>query len=65
MSMDSTAGFYKDDEGSLLYGTLVCGPTYTLIESEHDTYTYPVDGWYWFDSEAEARAFFDLPEPVE
>jgi len=56
------AGFYKDDEGSLLYGTVVFGPTYILIESEHETYTYPVDGWYWFDSEAEARAFFDLPE---
>lgn len=23
--------------------------------------TYPVDGWYWFDGEAEARAFFGLP----
>jgi hypothetical protein len=21
----------------------------------------PVDGWYWFDTEEEARLFFDLP----
>lgn len=56
-----TEGFYKLDGESLLYGELICGPTYTLISSEHQAYAYPVDGWYWFDSEADARAFFDLP----
>jgi hypothetical protein len=29
-----------------------------LIASEHATYEYPVDGWYWFDSEEDAREFF-------
>jgi hypothetical protein len=61
--MSDTSGFYKLDDDILLYGTLVCGPTYTLIEGE--TYTYPVDGWYWFDTEAEAREFFNLPPAPE
>ena len=51
--------FYKFEEENLLYGTLVCGPTYTLIESEHDSYNYPVDGWYWFDTEEGALEFFN------
>jgi hypothetical protein len=59
--MDDTSAFYKLDGETLLSGTLVSGPTYTLIASEHETYTYPVDGWYWFETEAEARAFYGLP----
>lgn len=61
--MNNTSGFYKLDAGSLLYGALVCGPTYTLIASEQDAYEYPVEGWHWFGSEAEARAFFGLEQP--
>lgn len=54
-------GFYKLD-GDLLYGpNFVYGPTFTLLKEEHTTHTYPVEGWYWFDSEADARAFFGLP----
>jgi hypothetical protein len=59
MQMDD--GFYKVD-GGLLYGpTCVLAPTFELLRELHDTYSYPVDGWHWFDSEAQARAFFDLP----
>jgi hypothetical protein len=58
---DDTSGFYKLEDESLLYGTVVCGPTYTLISEDHESYTYPVDGWRWFETEAEARAFYDLP----
>jgi hypothetical protein len=25
-----------------------------------DNYTYPVNGWYWFDTEAEAKTFYGL-----
>lgn len=61
----NTAGFYKNDDGDLLYGpNFVLNQNYQLYADQHDTYTYPVDGWYWFDSEAEARNFFNLP-PVE
>jgi hypothetical protein len=63
--MEDTSGFYKLDDGGLLYGKVVFGPTYILVEEDHAGYTYPVDGWYWFDTEAEARAFFNLPPDEE
>jgi hypothetical protein len=56
---DDTSGFYKLD-GTLLYGhDAVYGPDFTLLRETHDHHTYPTDGWYWFDSEAEALAFFE------
>jgi hypothetical protein len=58
---EDTSGFYKVD-GSLLFGThYVLSANYELHREQHETYTYPVDGWYWFDTEGEARAFFNLP----
>lgn len=53
-----TSGFYKNNEGELLYGpNFVFGPfgQYTLKKETKDDYTYPVEGWYWFDSEVEAK----------
>ena len=49
--------FYK-----MVNGTLVCAansvatPTYTLIASQAASYAYPVDGWTWYDTVAEAYA---------
>lgn len=57
-----TSGFYKLD-GLLIYGpNFVLNAAYELRRDTHAQHTYPVDGWYWFDSEAEARAFWNLPE---
>lgn len=57
------SGFYKAEDKTLLYGpTVISGPGWDLIADIHETYTYPVEGWYWFDSEEEARAFFGLPD---
>lgn len=61
-----TSGFYK-----YMNGELFCGPIFVygaydafrLFREERNTYTYPVDGWYWFDSEEEARIFFNIPLP--
>lgn len=59
-----TAGFYKND-GQLLYGpNSVTGPSFDLIKEDRHLYTYPVDGWYWFDSADAALEFFELP-PAE
>lgn len=59
--MDDTSGFYKLD-GMLLYGhTAVFNSQYELHRNQHDTYQYPADGWRWFDSRADALAFFGLP----
>jgi hypothetical protein len=58
---EDTSGFYKVD-GSLLFGPhYVLNANYELHREQHETYAYPVDGWYWFDTEGEARAFFNLP----
>lgn len=55
--MDDTSGFYKLDEGKLLYGpNFVSNANYDLFRENKDEHTYPVDGWSWFDSEVEASA---------
>lgn len=60
--MDTT-GFYKNDNGQMMCGPgWVIGPynSFELRKEQKDTYTYPIDGWYWFDSEEQAYAFFGL-----
>ncbi|MPL66053.1 hypothetical protein SDC9_11721 [bioreactor metagenome] len=60
--MDDTSGFYKNDDGTLLFGpNFVESRDFKLERAKHGEYTYPVDGWYWFESEAEAREHFGLP----
>jgi hypothetical protein len=64
MEENNTKGFYKNDEGQLLYGpNFVISSWYDLRKETKDQYTYPIDGWYWFDSEESARQFFNLPKP--
>lgn len=59
--MEDTSGFYKLD-GELLYGpNYVLNKNYALYKSDYKNHTYPVDGWYWFDSELDARNYFELP----
>lgn len=62
----NTSGFYslntQDDEHSLYYApNKVCNKTFELLKELHESYTYPIGGWTWFESEAEARIFFELP----
>lgn len=56
--------FFSIDEtsGELLVGeNFVLNAEYELYADRHDTYDLPIDGWYWFDTEKEARGFFGLP----
>ena len=54
--MEDTSGFYKEENGELLYGpNFVLNKNYELRKETHEQHTYPVDGWYWFDSEGEAK----------
>ncbi len=59
--------FYKKDGDVLLIApNFVYAPTVTLLAEDQTTYTYPQDGWHWFDTEEEARTYFDLPnQPTE
>lgn len=57
--MNEDAGFYKIDpsSGELLFApNAVHAPTFTLLREQHAEYQYPQDGWYWFDTRAEAVA---------
>lgn len=57
--MENTNGFYKLDNTSLLYApNKVTHKDYVLETVNKDTYTYPVEGWYWFDTKEEAETFF-------
>lgn len=50
--METTSGFYKLEEDNWMYApNFVCAPEYTLLKEEKDTYTYPIDGWIWYDEQ--------------
>lgn len=34
-------------------------PNISLFAEEKDSYTYPIEGWYWFETIEEANSFFD------
>lgn len=53
-------GFYKYDD-QLLYGpNFIMNANYQLLKESHAEYTYPVDGWYWFNSLEEACNHFGI-----
>ncbi len=57
--------FYKlDDKGNLLAGNRIFGPGLSLLEEQKDEYTYPIEGWWWFDTEEEALRHFGLDVPI-
>ena len=48
--MEDTSGFYKLEDDNWLYApNFVYGPNYTLLRENKDSYTYPVEGWEWYD----------------
>lgn len=58
-----SAGFYKYEEPFLHFGAnYVLDARYELRKESKDDYGYPVDGWYWFDSQDEAHAFFEIDQ---
>lgn len=58
----SNPGFYlQNGQGFIFAPNFVVNSQYQLHRETHDQHEYPVDGWYWFDSEEEARAAFGLP----
>ena len=63
--MEDTSGFYKLDSEILLYGPrFVLNANYELRKETHTEHTYPIDGWYWFDTEQEAKDFFGIIDPI-
>jgi hypothetical protein len=49
--------FYKRDGEELLVApSFVRGPGFDLFAETHAENTYPIEGWYWFDTLDEAMA---------
>lgn len=58
------SGFYKYESDNLLYGpSFVISKDFELRAESKDEHTYPIDGWYWFDSIEDACLFFNIPLP--
>lgn len=59
--MTDTSGFYKVDNGSLLYGpNFVLNAEYELYKDTHLDMAEPVDGWMFYPDEESARIAFGL-----
>ena len=59
-------GFYKLEVGQkrsvLLFATRLESANFTLHVSLKDTYTYPVDGWRYFDTLSDACSHYEVSE---
>jgi hypothetical protein len=56
-----TSGFYTFDQETqegIYAPNFVYAKDYELHRELHDTYTYPVHGWYWFDRLFDAQMFY-------
>jgi hypothetical protein len=59
--MTMNPGFYKFTGDFLSYAsTGIYAPNFTLTAADHESATYPVNGWYWFDSQSQAEAFYGI-----
>ena len=66
MEVTEEKGFYKNDNGVLLYAPkTVLHKDFALKIEEKDTYKYPIQGWTYFDTKANAMASFGITEPEE
>jgi hypothetical protein len=59
-----TSGFYKYESDAVAYGpNFVLDKNFELRSESKDEHTYPIDGWYWFDTMEDAYLFFNIPLP--
>jgi hypothetical protein len=58
--MEDTSGFYKLEDDNWLYApNFVYGPNYELLRENKDSYTYPVEGWEWYDESPIEESFIE------
>jgi hypothetical protein len=48
--------FYKIDGEHIISANGIAAPSFSLTEENHTEHAYPVDGWYWYATAAEALA---------
>jgi len=55
--MEDTSGFYRNNHGEIQYApNFVLSSVYELRKETKAKHDYPVDGWFWFDSEDQAKS---------
>ena len=55
-------GYYKIEDRQIIYAPQgVRSATYLLLPNENQNHTYPIDGWYWFNSLEEATETLGYP----
>lgn len=55
-------GFYKNENGNLIFApNYVISKEFTLTKEKRLEYSFPINGWFWFDSEIEAKEHFGIP----
>lgn len=58
-------GFYKSTGVEILYApNYIQSPNYYITVNDKDSQSFPIDGWYYFDTKQEAESFFQLLPPV-
>ena len=64
--MEDTSGFYKLEDNNWQYApNFVYGPSYELLRENKDSYTYPVEGWKWYDKSPIEESFIEEAVIVE
>jgi hypothetical protein len=56
--------YYKYEEEFLSASNFISFPDMDLVDIEHELYEYPIHGWYWFNSEEEAKSFFGVKDEL-
>jgi hypothetical protein len=58
--------FYKFDQGRVFVApNSVKSSEYELLATNKDSYTYPVHGWYWFDTDEAAEAALATTDEIK
>jgi len=69
MNTELKPGFYISVDNNWLVwaGNDIITDTIELLIDQKDTYSYPIEGWIWADSELEARKILKCygPKPYE
>jgi hypothetical protein len=55
--------FYSFQYDSVQIANIIEAPGFLLTPGCKDQYSYPVEGWWWFDTDADASAHFGVPIP--
>lgn len=50
--------YYKIDSGALYTANEAYNANYSLTTANYSEHSYPIDGWYWFDTLDAAMSFF-------